>query len=93
MGWDMVERPKWAQGYDTTEIDEDFIQSGDPILILRLNGLDPLISYTAGSHIAHTAMAMRFDGELYVIESQDTWFWPTHNIQKTKFKNWMRYAD
>ena len=80
MGFDMVERPEWSQRYETTIIDEDFIQSGDPLLVLRLNGLDPLISYAAGSHIAHTTMAMRFNGELYVIESQDTWFWPTHHV-------------
>ena len=62
------------------EIDPDLIQSGDFFAIFRLDGLDPMIMYATGSHIAHTTMALRFDGELYVVESQDAWYWPTHGL-------------
>ena len=69
MGYDLVERPLSSQRHNTTTIDPNFIQSGDAILNLRLDGLDPFISYGIGSHIAHTAMALRFEGELYIVES------------------------
>ncbi len=50
-------------------IDPDLIQSGDFLAIFRLDGLDPIIMYGTGSHIGHSTMALRFDGELYVVES------------------------
>lgn len=37
-------------------------------------------------------MALRFDGELYIVESQDAWYWPTHGIQRTPFKTWLKQA-
>lgn len=91
---------KWAVNWDleernTTkvEIDDSTIMSGDYFAILRLDGLDPLIMYGTGSHSGHTVMAMRFDGELYIVESQDSWYWPVHRIQRTPFKEWMRNAE
>jgi hypothetical protein len=51
------------------EIDPSLIQSGDFLAIMRLDGLDPIIMYGTGSHIGHSTMALRFDGELYVVES------------------------
>jgi len=36
---------------------------------MRLDGLDPMIMYGTGSKIGHNTMALRFDGELYVVES------------------------
>jgi hypothetical protein len=87
MGWDLVERET-----QVVEIDESLIQSGDFLAILRLDGLDPLIMYGSGSHAGHSTMALRFDGELYVVESQDAWYWPVHNIQRNKFSDWIQYA-
>lgn len=75
------------------EIDEDMIQSGDYFAIMRLDGLDPLIMYATGSHSGHTTMALRFDGELYVVESQDAWYWPIHRIQRNKFSEWIKMAE
>jgi len=51
------------------DIDPDTIQSGDFFGIMRLDGLDPIIMYGTGSRIGHNTMALRFDGELYVVES------------------------
>lgn len=48
--------------------------------ILRMDGLDPFIGWDTGAHIAHCAIALRFDGELYITESQNTWFWPVAGI-------------
>jgi len=36
---------------------------------MRLDGLDPMIMYGTGSRVGHNVMALRFDGELYVVES------------------------
>ena len=52
---------------------------------MRLDGLDPMIMYGTGSRSGHSVMALRFDGELYIVESQDAWYWPTHRIQRTPF--------
>lgn len=59
-------------------------------MVFRLDGLDEIIMYGTGSHVGHSVMAMWFpDGELYVVESQDGWYWPVHNIQKNKFDDWI----
>jgi len=62
------------------EIDENTIKSGDYFAILRLDGLDPMIMYGTGSHSGHTVMAQWMDGHLYIVESQDAWYWPVHRI-------------
>ena len=51
------------------KINPNLIQSGDFLAIFRLDGLDPLIMYGTGSHIGHDTMALRFDGELYIVEA------------------------
>jgi hypothetical protein len=58
------------------EYDEALIGSGDFLSILRLDGLDPIIMYGSGSHAGHSVMALRMDGELYIVESQGAWYWP-----------------
>jgi len=62
------------------EIDESLVKSGDYFAVLRLDGLDPMIMYGTGSHSGHSVMALRMDGELYIVESQDAWYWPVHRI-------------
>ena len=39
------------------------------IMIMRLDGLDQLIMHATGSHASHMVMALRFDGELYIVEA------------------------
>ena len=75
------------------EIDPDTIQSGDFFGVMRLDGLDPMIMYGTGSRVGHNVMALRFDGELYVVESQDAWYWPTHGLQRTKWADWIKQAE
>ena len=75
------------------DIDPDTIQSGDFFGVMRLDGLDPMIMYGTGAKIGHNVMALRFDGELYVVESQDAWYWPTHGLQRTKWEDWIKYAE
>lgn len=48
--------------------------------IFRLDGLDPLIMIGTGSRMGHCVMALWFEEkgkrELYIVESQDSWYWP-----------------
>ena len=75
------------------QIDPDLIQSGDFLPVMRLEGLGAMIMYGTGSHISHSTMALRFDGELYVVESQGSGFWPVAGIQRTKWADWIRQAE
>lgn len=76
------------------EIDPDLIQSGDFFGVMRLDGLDQIIMYGTGAYIGHNVMALRMeDNELYVVESQDAWYWPTPNLQRTKWADWIRQAE
>jgi hypothetical protein len=84
MGYQLVERTT-----KKVEIDPDLIQDGDFVAIMRLDGLDPIIMYGSGSHAGHSTMALRFDGELYIVESQAAWYWPTVNLQRTKWSDWI----
>jgi len=60
---------------------------------MRLDGLDPMLMYGTGSKVGHNTMALRFDGELYVVESQDAWYWPTHGLQRTLWADWIKQAE
>ena len=73
-------------------IDESEIKSGDFVAVHRLDGLDPMIMLGTGSQIGHTAVACWIDGELYVLESQDAWYWPKKNIQRNKWSQWLKWA-
>ena len=87
MGYELVERD-----IQVVDIDTSNIKSGDFLAIMRLDGLDPIIMYGTGSHAGHSTMALWFDDELYIVESQDAWYWPVHNIQRNKFSDWIQYA-
>jgi hypothetical protein len=66
MNYNMTKRPGQ---YRKIDLDQSTIKSGDYFAIMRLDGLDPMIMYGTGSHSGHTVMALRFDGELYIVES------------------------
>ncbi len=75
------------------EIPEKEIHSGDAFLIMRLDGLNPMIAYGMGSTTGHTTTALWIDNELYVVESDVTSsYWPTDGIQKTPYKKWLQQA-
>lgn len=75
MGLELVKRKN-----KITYIDKSEIKSGAFIIILRLDGLAPIISYGTGSRGTHCAVTMWMDNELYVIESRDGDYWPYHGI-------------
>jgi hypothetical protein len=68
------------------------IKTGDYLAIHRYDGLDPLIMFGTGSHTGHSAVAAWIDNELYVLESQDGWYWPKHGIQRNKWEDWIQNA-
>ena len=88
MGWNMKKRK-------TTNVwlTEDDIHDGDFIAIIRLDGLDEMIMWGTGGRVGHTCAVLTIDGEKYVVESQDAWYWPKPNIQRTKWRDWVKYAD
>ena len=95
-----VEFIKWAMGYEMVErkiqkveIDESLIHSGDFFAVTRLDGLDPMIQYGSGSHNGHCIVALWMDGELYITESTEAWYFPTARIQRTRFKEWIKFAE
>jgi len=75
VNWKLEERPT-----QKVTIDESQVQTGDYFAVMRLDGLDPLIMYGTGSHSGHSVVAMRENGHLYIVESQDAWYWPTGRI-------------
>ncbi|MCQ2816260.1 MAG: hypothetical protein MJ252_03235 [archaeon] len=74
------------------DLDESLIHTGDFVAISRLDGVDPMIMIGTGSQIGHSTVAAWIDGKLYVIESQDGWYWPYHGIQRNEWKEWCRLA-
>ena len=88
LGWDMKER-KTQKVWMT----EDQIHSGDFVAIFRLDGLDQIIMWGTGGRLGHSAAVLEIDGEKYVVESQDGWYWPKQGIQRTKWKDWVKYAE
>jgi hypothetical protein len=62
------------------------------LAITRLDGVDQIIQYGAGSHAGHSAVLLEVDGELCVVESQDGWYWPKHGIQRNKWSQWKKWA-
>ena len=49
--------------------------------------------YGTGGTAAHTAMALRFDRELYVIECVHEGFWPKNGVQRNKWDDWIKMAQ
>ena len=73
-------------------IDKNIVKNGDAIVISRLDGLDPMIMIGSGGKTGHTCVCSWIDGELYVLESQDAWYWPRGGIQKNKWDDWIQWA-
>jgi hypothetical protein len=88
MQYDMEKRTTFKVDYDPT-----LIQDGDMMAVMRLDGLDQIIMYGTGAYVGHNTMALRFDGELYIVESQDAWYWPTANLQRTIWADWIKQAE
>lgn len=74
------------------KIDKNIVKSGDFLVISRMDGLDPLIMVGSGGHSGHNAVCTWINGELYVLESQDGWYWPRSGVQKNKWDDWIEWA-
>ncbi len=86
----LIKREQYGNAVLNFDISE--IKTGDFVAIYRLDGLDPLIMFGTGSRIGHSAVACWIDGELYVLESQDGWYWPKRGIQRNKWSTWVEWA-
>ena len=72
--------------------DKNTIHSGDFLAISRLDGVDPLIMIGSGGRSGHSCVCSWIDDELYVLESQDGWYWPKKGIQRNKWDDWIQWA-
>lgn len=86
---------EWKRRADPSRVhlDKRQVKSGDFIAITRFDGIDQIIQLGSGSRIGHSTMALWEGDELYVIESQEALYWPTHGIQRTKWEDWLHAAD
>lgn len=92
--WKKRKYPTFLKDYSA----ENF-RSGDYLAITRFDGLDNIIHFGTGSHSGHSVMALwersedpAVSDQLYIVESQDAWYWPTHGLQRTKWEDWKRQA-
>lgn len=76
---------------------EDYIESGDMLGLMRMDGFSTLIMYLTGGRISHTAMALWMEEsgtrKLYVVESQFGQFTPQNGVQKTPFSYWIKAME
>lgn len=87
-GHRIPERPDVFVDLDDTEVG-----NGDFLAITRFDGLDQIIEWGTGSRVGHSAVVFEIDGEKYVVESQDAWYWPKKSIQRNKWSDWKKYAQ
>lgn len=76
---------------------ENEIRSGDSFIVMRPDGLDPMIGWGEGWTSGHSTIAMRepVNDTLYVCESttKDA-YWPTNGIQCNVYSQWIKqYTD
>jgi len=58
--------------------------------------LDQIIQFGTGSHSGHSVTAVwdHTVNELYIVESQDSWYWPLgKGLQRNKYDDWMKAAQ
>jgi len=80
-------------------LNESYIESGDAFIVLRQDGLDPLIAWAEGFEAGHSVIAVRDPTDpvfnvLHVCESTalDA-YWPRNGIQCTPYRQWIAQAE
>lgn len=71
-GWSGYEHPRRTDV--NILVDKKSIKSGTFVCIYRFDGLDNLVNIITGSRIGHTGITLWDDGDLYIFESQDSWY-------------------
>jgi hypothetical protein len=75
------------------KIPKSYVNSGDFLGIMRLDGIDPMLAYGMGSQTGHTAIAIWDQKELYVFESTvKSNYWPDNGIQRHSWDEWIALA-
>jgi len=84
---------EWRKRKDVfVDLDETEVHPGDFLIVTRMDGLDQLIQFGAGSISGHSVTLLELDGQLFAVESQDGWYWPQKHIQRTPWKTWKKWA-
>ena len=84
--------PERRKNNTVVTFDKKNIHSGDFMAIFRMDGIDQLIMLGSGGRSGHSVVCSWIDDELYVIESQDGWYWPRSGVQKNKWDDWIKWA-
>ena len=72
------------------------VKSGDLLIAIRYDGLDPSLAWLQGFTAAHTAVALRDPDTdaLFVCETNvKSSFWPKDGVQCSHWEEWMGYVD
>uniref|UniRef100_A0A7S1R1T1 Phospholipase B-like n=1 Tax=Neobodo designis TaxID=312471 RepID=A0A7S1R1T1_NEODS len=90
-----VSQPRSAGRSVVDALDESYIQSGDSLIVVRYDGLDPVIGWGEGFTAGHSVIAVRSptNGTLYVCEStaHDA-YWTRNGIQCHEWRTWFDLA-
>jgi len=89
-----ISPPMVARNDSVVVVPEDYIQSGDFVGIIRLDGLDPMLGWAMGSTTGHTVVALRApNNTLFLCESTTSdSYWPTNGIQCHDYNTWIQLA-
>ena len=76
-------------------LDPNTINSGDLFILLRPDGLDPMIGWGEGSLAGHSVIAVRPPGQgLHICESTTLdAYWPTNGIQCNPWEHWLSLCE
>ena len=88
--------PRTAGASVVKKLDPAYVQSGDSLIVVRYDGLDPMIGWGEGFTAGHSVIALRepVNNTLHVCEStaKDA-YWPRNGIQCTPWALWMAQAE
>ena len=63
---------EWRKRKDVfVDLDETEVHPGDFLIVTRMDGLDQLIQFGAGSISGHSVTLLELDGQLFAVESND----------------------
>ncbi|ORC88839.1 uncharacterized protein TM35_000152700 [Trypanosoma theileri] len=88
--------PRTSGSLVARSLNTTLISSGDVLMILRADGLNPMIGWAEGSTVGHTAVAMRDKGnhQLFICESTTSGaHWPINGVQCNTWEKWLQLVE
>lgn len=88
-------QPRTAGAVVARNLDTTDIHSGDAMLLLRPDGVDPMIGWAEGATVGHSVVFVRDAARnLFVCESTTLdAYWPTDGIQCHPWSEWITLAE